>query len=114
MRTAAGVVIAAMAMVLAFPVAAAAEPMIRPATMVSAAPATGAVPRQECWIEHVQVQPARIGGGAFLADPGVRAARGEHLGSEHWNAAMRKACKLQSMAGMRAGTYDGHPRTGGN
>ena len=58
-------------------------------------------PRRDCWIEHIQVQPARAMAMSqtVVGNPsGVRSTGGathEHLGSEHWTARDQRACEFQ-------------------
>jgi hypothetical protein len=65
------------------------------------------IPRQDCWIEHTQVQPARLADASAAGDPGgdgaiAWARTGKYAGSEHWNAALRRACRSQLMTGTSA------------
>lgn len=55
--------------------------------------------RGECWVEHVQVQPARSSSrmmqGATAATDATGGTRDKHLGAEHWNADAQRACRLE-------------------
>jgi hypothetical protein len=102
--------IAIVAMALVMPGFALADPAIRLANAISVMPRTEHTLRQECWVEHVQVQPARaisrtVRGNPVGADA-TSGATGEHLGAEHWNADVQRACRLQWMTGIAGGAYD--------
>lgn len=101
--------IAIVAMAASLPGFAPAESMLRLTSQLPMTPLTG--PHfQECWIDHVQVQPARIIRRTVLGIPVGAAANGgptdEHLGAEHWTADAQRACKLQLTPITARAAYD--------
>lgn len=101
--------IAIVAMAASIPGFASAESTLRVTNTLPMTPLTGAYP-QECWIEHVQVQPARTGRQAVLGNQLGAAAKvrptDEHLGAEHWTADAQRACRLQWMPISARVAYD--------
>ena len=96
------------ALVIATPALAQLAPESRSDRWLRTATSAGKFPPTVCWVEHVQVQPARITASApsgfddskqILSTGNTGAG---HVGSEHWNAAVERAC--QSGWATRAAT----------
>ena len=86
-----------------------ADAAFRPGNAGFGAPLAARAPPQECWVEHVQVQPARASDRGARGKPAgfgtTSWASGEHLGSEHWNADAQRACRLQWLTDIAARPY---------
>lgn len=100
---------AIVAMALAMPGFVLADSAIRLVNAIPVMPRTEHTLWQECWVEHVQVQPARAISRTVrgnLVGTATSGATGAHLGAEHWNADAQRACRLQWMIGIAGSTYD--------